>query len=173
MAKRLVDADITDRGDGKVPVWSVADGTHVYEDPAAAAVPDFCGAKAYTTGVAISNAVITFASEVYDTDAIHDTSSATSRMTIPTGKTGYWEIKASGFCSRTDARLSIYVNGAIVRGGNTSGASANNYALATAVLNLTAADYVEIFANTVASTTFGDNGSIGDNFTFAATFLGA
>lgn len=33
--KRLVDVDITDRSDGLVPAWSVADGTHVYIAPAA------------------------------------------------------------------------------------------------------------------------------------------
>jgi hypothetical protein len=35
MAKRLIDADITDRADGKVPVWDDGTNTHRYEDPAA------------------------------------------------------------------------------------------------------------------------------------------
>lgn len=37
--RRLLDADITDRADGRTPVWSAADGTHVYEDIAAPTVP--------------------------------------------------------------------------------------------------------------------------------------
>lgn len=39
MVTRLVHVDITDRDDGKVPVWRTADGTHVYEDPSAAGIP--------------------------------------------------------------------------------------------------------------------------------------
>lgn len=33
--RRIIDVDITDRADGKVPVWSTAGGTHVYDDPVA------------------------------------------------------------------------------------------------------------------------------------------
>ena len=32
---RLIDVDITDRADGKVPVWDAATSTHVYDDPSA------------------------------------------------------------------------------------------------------------------------------------------
>lgn len=149
-----------------------ARGDHLHGMPAAASGAAFKGAKAYTTGQTANSAVIVFGSgEIFDTDGFHSLASDQSRMTIPT--TGYYEIKASGFVSRTDARLSIYVNGAIVRGGNTSGASTNNYASTSAILNLTAADYVEIFANTTTTTTFGDSGNIGDNFVFSVVFLGA
>lgn len=42
MVKRLVDVDITDRDDGRLLVWSDADSTHVYEDPAAGTFdPDY------------------------------------------------------------------------------------------------------------------------------------
>lgn len=30
--RRIIDADITDRADGKVPVWDVGSSTHIYED---------------------------------------------------------------------------------------------------------------------------------------------
>lgn len=33
MVKRLIDADITDRDDGKLPAWSDAGGTHTYVSP--------------------------------------------------------------------------------------------------------------------------------------------
>jgi hypothetical protein len=37
--RRLIDVDITDRGDGKLPVWDAATGTHVYENAGAASAP--------------------------------------------------------------------------------------------------------------------------------------
>lgn len=36
MVKRMIDADISDRADGKVPVWDAASGTHVYQPVAGA-----------------------------------------------------------------------------------------------------------------------------------------
>jgi hypothetical protein len=135
-----------------------------------AAATTFSGAKVYTTGVSITAAVVTFASEVYDTDTYHDTSSNTSRLTIPV--TGYYLVQFSGFVSRTDCRPEFKVNGADVRGGRTIGVSAGNYTNGHAVFNLNATDYVEIFANTIAATTFGDNADIGDNFTFTITRVG-
>jgi hypothetical protein len=37
--RRMIDVDITDRDDGKVPVWDSAEGTHIYDDPAGAVAP--------------------------------------------------------------------------------------------------------------------------------------
>lgn len=36
---RLIDVDITDRANGKLPVWDSAAGTHVYADPSTSGVP--------------------------------------------------------------------------------------------------------------------------------------
>lgn len=134
------------------------------------AVPGAIAAKVYTTGVSITNAVITFASEVYDTAAFHDTGSNTSRLTIPI--TGYYHFEWSGFASRADARIELFKNGANVRGGNVAGASAGNYINGSGDFDAVATDYFELSANTVAATTFGDNGDIGDNFTFSARLVG-
>lgn len=35
--RRIIDVDLTDRADGKVPIWDTAAGTHLYGDPATAA----------------------------------------------------------------------------------------------------------------------------------------
>lgn len=51
--RRLVEVDTTDRGDGKVPSWDVATGTHVYINPSTASsytVPTFVGFGAITSG---------------------------------------------------------------------------------------------------------------------------
>lgn len=37
--RRMIDADITDRADGKVPVWDAATATHIYETIAAGDLP--------------------------------------------------------------------------------------------------------------------------------------
>jgi hypothetical protein len=37
---RLIDVDITDRANGKIPVWNTAAGTHLYVDPASSGVPE-------------------------------------------------------------------------------------------------------------------------------------
>jgi hypothetical protein len=67
---------------GGLPVWG------------AASAPAFVGCSLYsTTAQTISNATataITFNSEHFDTDAFHSTSTNTSRITIPTGKGGYY-----------------------------------------------------------------------------------
>ena len=56
--------------------------------------PTFSGALAYnnaTTTVANnSEAFFTYNSETYDTDGYHSTSTNTGRLTIPTGKSGYY-----------------------------------------------------------------------------------
>lgn len=39
MATRLIDVDITDRANGKLPVWNADSNTHVYEDPASSGIP--------------------------------------------------------------------------------------------------------------------------------------
>jgi len=54
----------------------------------------FSGTRVYnSTSTSIANATwtdITFNSENFDTDSYHSTSSNTARITIPTGKTGYY-----------------------------------------------------------------------------------
>ena len=37
-ARRMIDVDVTDRADGKVPIWDTAAGTHLYGDPSSVAL---------------------------------------------------------------------------------------------------------------------------------------
>jgi hypothetical protein len=128
----------------------------------------FSGAKVYKTAQAISNAILTFDTELWDTDGYHEGVTHPSRLTAPS--TGKYLAEFNSWTSRTDARAQIFVNGSMVRGGN-GRPSTGNYTGALAVLDLTAGDYVEINGVTVASTTFGDNGVIGDNSVFSLTKL--
>lgn len=58
----------------------------------------FVGCSLENGSISISNntdTILTFSSELYDTDAMHSTSSNTSRITIPSGKGGYYEFRWS------------------------------------------------------------------------------
>jgi hypothetical protein len=95
---------------------------------------------------------MTMSSEQYDTDAYHSTSTNTSRMTIPSGKSGKFLVTASiryqgGAGSDHETRVAIYKNGSIftfnkffARGG---GSEIN--ILIDTVLDLAVADYLEIY----------------------------
>lgn len=121
------------------------------------------GARVYNSG-AISTTtgtvtLLTFDSEHYDTDTYHSTSSNTGRLTAPT--TGYYLISAlAQFAAESSAavhvkRLIIRLNAAGSGAGGTkiaeSSIDVGAYASAmdlnvTTVYALTAADYVECFA---------------------------
>ena len=107
--------------------------------------------------------VITFANETFDTDGFHSTTTNTSRLTIPAGLGGYYQINAhldavSYNWGYTVAWL--YVNG--VKAGTTYGVDADQFARnnssgntvnVNAILKLAAADYVELFVATDQTST--------------------
>lgn len=138
---------------GGVPTWGSASST-------------FRGCAAtntYSPTPSTSPFVITFANETFDTDGFHSTSSNTSRLTIPTGLGGYYQINAhldavSYNWGYTVAWL--YVNG--VKAGTTYGVDADQFARnnssgnvvnINAILKLAAADYVELFCATDTTST--------------------
>lgn len=115
----------------------------------------FSGCSLYNSGnISAANATdtaITFDSEEFDTDGFHSTSSNTSRITIPTGKQGYYLINAIiAYASNSTGQryLNIFKNGAVIRQPisaltNTGGAAQYS---ASVILNLAAADYIELYA---------------------------
>lgn len=120
----------------------------------AAATSTYVGCSVYKSTVqSINNSTytaLTWDLENYDTDSIHSTSSNTSRFTVPTGKGGKWllsgtlQYTANATGQRGGA---IYVNGVLYCYTNQLNAtSALDCILSSAVvLNLSAADYVEIY----------------------------
>lgn len=156
---------------GGVPTW------------AAPATPAFVGVDCYAQAVSFAytagvNKQITFTTENFDTNGFHDNSSNTSRITIPTGYAGKYNIQATWASDSAGSYGNIYLykNGSAITNIGTDGGKivgvggmSNNYfALNGAVtISLAEADYLEIyiqFSNTVTINTYAK---------FSATFLGA
>ena len=150
---------------------------------ASAAAPAFSGALAYnnasTTVANNSEAFFTYNSEVYDTDGYHSTSSNTGRLTIPTGKSGYYLVYSL-------ARFAANANGVrtmqITQGASQTsiavieqtpgGVSSNTGFYAATIRYAAAADYFE----TKIYQTSGGNLDVlgGDNQNYMGIqFLGA
>jgi len=94
---------------------------------------------------------LTFNSEDYDTDAFHDNSTNTSRITIPSGKGGKYLITGIVIFqdnATNDRTVYLYKNGSIDQEmfsmGNAGGF--NSSSCMSIVLVLAAADYIELFA---------------------------
>jgi hypothetical protein len=139
----------------------------------------FVGCKAKKTAVqSIANATvtkITFDSEYFDTDSIHDNSTNNTRFTVPSGKNGKWQvivmlhynIDSSGFRQiRLMKNNSVFGVSAI-----NATVSANTSWAVSDIFDLVATDYMEVAAyqTSGASINTGD----GDQVTFAFYFLGA
>lgn len=159
-------------------VLTVAGGVPSWATPASGST--FVGAKAYgTTNQTISNftvTAITWNNENFDTDSMHSTSTNTSRLTIPTGKTGYWQITASlGYdASAAGVRqIRLSKNGSFVNNEQVEATSSYGNTMGFSnILNLTAGDYIEL----EAFQTSGGNLDVvksADTSYFAANFIGA
>ena len=113
----------------------------------------FAGASAYNTAnISLTNGTttaITWAAENFDTDAIHSTSTNTSRFTIPSGKGGYWAFMCQvRFANNSTGGRYIFVR----KNGTdflTLEVAAQNRAFSQAisgVIDAVATDYIEFFA---------------------------
>ena len=124
----------------------------------AASSPSFVGALAYASNLSMSMTggsaqAINLASEEFDTDGFHSTSSNTSRMTIPSGKAGKYLITATfdvaSITSNTYYLFTFRKNGgtltAINRGfsGNAGGNNFQGGSLST-IVDAIVNDYFEI-----------------------------
>ena len=132
----------------------------------------------------ISNATFTavqFDQEVFDTDGFHSTSSNNTRLTVPTGKGGYYRITGFGVFTRnaTGLRsLAIYKNGTQERYFPEVTASSSVYegAQGTVTLNLSAGDYIEFFVYQSSGGNLDYRANLGGGYTQAGhemIYLGA
>ena len=144
----------------------------------------FVGCSLYNSASqSISNntlTAITYNSENFDTDSFHDTSSNTSRITIPSGKGGKYQIN---FMTNGDGGYAgiwetfVYKNGSSILGAFSVPSLTSPYnfgacPIFTGVLDLAVADYVEIFIRQTSGTSKSIYNNGGGGF-LDATYLGA
>jgi hypothetical protein len=95
---------------------------------------------------------LTYTTEQYDTDSYHSNSTNTSRITIPTGKTGYYQVNAQVVYNSSGGGgmrgLYIYLNGSSTFASPDISAPSGQYPGVALTWNayLTAGDYVELYA---------------------------
>ena len=151
---------------------------------AAPAAGGFVGVALYknnsTSFTSPNYTVIPWNEEEFDTNTFHDNATNNTRITIPSGKAGYYEITAQATISSANTSgsraLVLFKNGTLYKSeyGNVSGAYAGagqDYTLNfTYTLNLAVADYIEVKYYQNSGVTIPC-----DQYTnaFTATYLGA
>ncbi len=170
----------TRRGIGSTgQVLTVSSGVPTWATPSS---PAAVGCAAYanaisTTFSAVTNTILPFNNEEFDTDAFHDNSTNNSRLTIPTGKGGKYLITGMvnlDEIASQQSRLRLYKNGSLYGNGMVDGTfalllSSNALGVLTGSITTTAVagDYFQlgIFVN----------GSVTANWSgrFEAIYLGA
>lgn len=162
-------------------VLTVASGIPSWATPASGSTFSGVGVS-NTTDLSTSTGTwtsITFNTELFDTDAYHSTSSNTSRITIPAGKSGYFLVTIVGLFEGTNATgtrdLAIAKNGTRVLDSVTNKATGSNQSCAASiVMSLVATDYIEFQVRQSSGTTvpwYGTGSSGGTSYT--VTYLGA
>lgn len=120
---------------------------------------------------------ITFDTEDFDTDGFHSTSSNTSRITIPSGKAGYYLVTVNtSSTSGSQAFVhTINKNGSIWKQSFFGLGTAGGYAASTlvVVMNLAVADYIESSVYATGGINLESNAQGPRNTFFSAYYLGA
>ena len=134
-------------------VLKVNTGATALEWGTASSTPTAVGCYVYKNGTnqSIANTTvtnITFQSEQFDTNSLHDNTTNNSRITIPAGYAGKYQINANvNFAGNAtgDRELYIYVNNSAYYCYNVQkGTSSLNSLQNSLIVNLAAADYIEI-----------------------------
>lgn len=123
---------------------------------------------------------VTFDSESFDTDNLHSTTTNTSRITIPSGKAGKYQVNATIlFANNTSGlrRIELWLNGSIYQQDSMAVSSNDGRAFMTiaSILNLSAGDYLEIyvFQNTGGALNVWGDDSNTKCSNFSVGYLGA
>ena len=154
-------------------VLTVTGGVPVWATPASGST--FSGCSVYNSAAQtianVTTTTFTWNSEYFDTDSYHSTSSNTSRITIPSGKTGKFLLFFNLFYDSGSGLTNIN----IAKNGSNIGRYDQNMGLTktqsvTEVLNLTAGDYLEL---TIYQTTGGNLTTIGTFCSYGVVYLGA
>ncbi len=106
--------------------------------------------QSLTAGVATT---ILFGAEDFDTDAYHSTVSNTSRITIPTGKAGYYRINAHleliGV-PNANVTMFLYLNG-LVKTDLVQISAGTPFLQGSFIISLAVGDYLELVVNSVGA----------------------
>jgi len=192
-------APLTTKGDiygydtapARIPVGTngqvlTADSTQALGVKWAAAGAGFVGCRAYASNdqtVANStDVIIAFNSENFDTNAFHDTATNNSRMTIPTGYAGKYQVFANlAYSGNTSSNrvVQILKNGSVVAESYSGTSTSNAFTCSiNLIMDLAVADYIQVRTNqgSGSSLTVYGSASLSPNqaaTTFNLTYLGA
>ena len=97
-----------------------------------------------------TNTLLTFDSELWDTNTYHDTLTNTGRFTIPAGKGGYYSVYCQTSISNNASgwrQFMLYKNGTLFGQGSVIGGVANYISpYMNVTVNLAVGDYIEFYA---------------------------
>jgi hypothetical protein len=156
---------------GGVPAWGSAAGQ------------TFSGCLIYPSTTrnnylsANTTTTITFDSELFDTDGFHSTSTNTNRITVPSGKAGYYAVSGCVMTTtNTDANsLGIYKNGTRFFSHDYTGNGGNEAVFVNGMLNLSVGDYVDLrfYSGSNAKTLYGNSDTGDYTVNLFVQYLGA
>jgi len=120
---------------------------------------------------------LTFNSETFDTNTFHDTSSNTSRITIPAGYGGKYLILGIYVMQQNSTGVRLFrfnKNGSILC--NTTTVAATSYEISgslSTIESLSAGDYIEFMAYQDSGTSLNIKGDTQPQTVFSISYLGA
>jgi len=142
----------------------------------------FAGASATNAGgttLSVANntyVAVTFGTENFDTDSYHSTSSNTSRMTIPSGKGGYYQVNGSiRWNNNTSGERNLYIYKNGVEYARSIIAANNQYPTVnvTSIISVVATDYLELFVYQTSGITIAAETAQSSGCSFSIGYLGA
>jgi hypothetical protein len=168
-------------------VLSVNSGATAPEWKTISTSPTFVGCSVYANNhQTISTATftdLTWNTEIFDTDGFHSTTTNTARMTIPSGKDGYYRVTCRAYWNAASATgqrtVSIFKNGTRWNNGTQPGDTVAGPAVTTSqIINLVAGDYITmaVYQNSGGNMDIyriDDPGTGGYQSQFEIQFLGA
>lgn len=143
----------------------------------------FTGVAVYGTGTTVSapnNTVVTvtFNSEAIDTNGFHSTTTDTSRLTVPSGKAGYYWIYAdlqyaANTANKYNAQISVNGNTIAAQSQGSAGGDFNTSVPIFTVQSLAVGDYVELKARQITGGTVDVKLGNSNETTFGMYYIGA
>jgi hypothetical protein len=167
---------------GTVLTADSAEATGLKWATPSASTPPFVGVKVFQTAdQSMSNATftaITFNSETFDTDGFHSTSVNTSRLTVPSGKAGYYLVSAQlayngNPTGQRQAEVTVNASGGFAKFIQlNAGSSYVPQPKGVTILNLAVGDYVELNGYQDSGGALTNYSGVGQTF-LAMQYLGA